>query len=342
MFDSKNVSNINKINPSSLIVNRYINRFRFTLSVQYIFILLFSFFALSINTTGFDFYHHALAQRSWEDIIGLNGVWSFAGLAEVPRYLLGGHILYVLSFGIIPVAWVVVVLHAVMVNKALQYSAAFGSLTCLTVAGFLAYNLIFMSFNGLSFIALLIAVLAFRLGKAWKMWLFLTAAFHPLGFMSVVIITFFYFSKSRSFLVLVAVVFLSIVVGCCNDGVYGVRNLIDQFDLYMTAALGRGLLVLLFFMLPLFFFVMKKMFQVKVANIPSIPLVHSYSLIAASLLAAIIIGWESQFSRASFLSYVIEDHENAQKNNIICAAWVSRDCYDLIDYSDLSFRQALL
>ena len=319
-------------------------RLVFSSSIQYLLLFFFSFLALTMNTTGFDFYHHALTQKSWGDVVGLNGVWAF-GFVEVPRYMLGGHILYILSLGVIPVAWVVVVVQTVFSVRALYYASCFGGVMCLTVASFLAYNIVFMSMSGLAFVALLTAALSFRVGASWKIWLFLAASFHPLGFASVVILSIFYFSRYSSLLILFVVVFLSVAITCCDVGVYGVRNLIDRFDLYMSAALGRVFLVVLFFSLPLMIVLLKNKYMNVINAMLSVSPVHAYSLMAVLLFGATVVGWESQFVRGSFISYIMHDgyrYPDADKYNLICAAWISRDCYELIDYSDVSFRQKAL
>jgi len=307
---------------------------------------LLSSFALSINTTGFDFYYHVLSLKSWNTLVDMNGSRTFFDLIKVPRYLLGTHFFYFFSLGIIPLAWVVIIMHTVMVVSAIRYSAGIGSLLALFVTLFLTYNIVFVSMTGIALVLLIISMMAFRIGRPWRVWFFFAASFHPLGFVFSVITGIFYFPRIRSFILLLLVLFFSIfILSLYGDNNLGPRLIVDYEQLFNIAK-ERSMIQLYFFILPFFYWIMRKYFRVRITNGPLMPVMLVYWLIAVLLFIAAYIGFEAQLSRISLLGYLLKEKTSSQlyvkKKNMICAAWFSRKCYLSINSSYSPIRQKSL
>lgn len=307
-------------------------------------------FALALNTTGFDFYVHAESMMSWSYIAERNSFWGLPGGLKFPRYLLGHHILYLLTVGVVPLAWVVVTMHAALLVVCIRRLESLAWYLMPLLGLFFAYNFIFMSMTGIGVSFLLLAVLSRRTGRVWWPWLFLGAAFHPVALVLAIILGIVFLPWVKSALVLLGVVLLGhlLAVSYPESGI----GLLRPFDgLHLQANLASALISRLTLFLKIFGIgvIGYGMFHFarRWIRIPRFPIPGALMVAALLIASATVIGWQAQFERGSAISYIL-DTENlgvvrSDKNQLICAAWVSRGCYQgLGDERGFGFRQEQL
>jgi hypothetical protein len=306
--------------------------------------------ALALNTTGFDFYVHAESMMSWHYIPQRNSFWALPGGLKFPRYLSGHHILYLLTGGFVPLAWVVVTMHAALLVACIRRLESLAWYLMPLLGLFFAYNFIFMSMTGIGVSFLLLAVLSRRTGRVWWPWLFLGAAFHPVALVLAIILGVVFLPWVKSALVLLSVVLFSHLLAMSySESAIGLRQPFD--GLHLQANLASALIS----RLRLFF----KIFGIGVIGygifhvgrrwirIPRFPIPGALMVAAVLIAGAAVIGWQDQFQRGSLISYIWDRGNQtlvqSDKNQLICAAWVSRVCYQgLGDERGFGFRQEQL
>lgn len=308
---------------------------------------LLAAFALALNTTGFDFYVHALSVMSWDDIPKKNGVWNLPAELQVPRYLLGHHILYLLTFGVFPLAWIVITIHAALFVACLRRLEELAWYLTPFLGIFFAYNFIFMSMNGVGAAFLLLAVLSRWNGRLWWPWLFLGAAFHPVALVLGVVLAFMFLPWAKSFLAVLGVVLLSHVLAISfpESGI-GVRTPFKGLSLQanlMGALFARIVLFFKIFGLGFVTYGVIRFARPRL-RLRRFPIPGALSVAAVLIAGAAMAGWEAQFQSGSAISYIWEtDYSGvvqSDKNQLICAAWISRTCYHgLGEERGFGFRQ---
>lgn len=323
-------------------------RFTVVTLLQFLAAFFLATFALALNTTGFDFYVHAQSMMSWDYIVGRNRFWGFPGGFEVPRYLLGHHILFLLTFGVFPLAWVVITLHAALLVACIRRLDELAWYLAPLLALFFAYIMVYMSMQGIGAAFLVLAVLSYRTGRIWWPWLFLGAAFHPVTLILATILVFLLLPWARGFLVLLGVVVLSLLLAFSYpDSV--IRGVLEPFDnpRLFTSLVG-SLTSRLTSFLEVFAIaaITYGMFRVgqRWVRIPRFPMPGALMVATVLVAGAAAIGHEAQFQRGGAVSYFWDTEYlgvvQSDKNQLICAAWVSRSCYEgLGEERGFGFRQ---
>ncbi|MDB4822119.1 hypothetical protein OAH81_03675 [Candidatus Pseudothioglobus singularis] len=333
-----------------LLIHNYIHKLQsstkkanllFSFETQCLILFFLCTFALSINTIGFDFYHHSLSVESFDSIPRLNSSWIFFNQYEVPRYLLGHYLLVVFSLGFIPIAWVIIILQTIITVKIIRNTSSLGSLFTFMASLFITYYMIFFSMSGLSLEFLFLSFLCFYNGRPWKKWFFLAASFHPIGFILCSLMSIFIFPFKKTILTLLTVAIVALLIRMIELTGNSTDPLLN-FNFYFDTLISRisNLIYLIFFPIILNFFFLKKSLILPVIMNPLI-------IIFLGLLSASIYSWEAQIKRGSFLTNILlnESYHNSSlinesKDNLICASWIDQNCFNFIDNNDLSFRQS--
>lgn len=306
-------------------------------------------FALALNTTGFDFYVHAQSMMSWDYIPQRNSFRGLTGGLLVPRYLLGHHILFLLTLGVIPLAWVVITIHALLLVACLRRLRELAWYLMPLLGVFFAYNFIFMSMTNIGASFLLLAVLSRRTGRGWWPWFFLGAAFHPVTLVLAVILGFLFLPWGRALMALCSVVILSHMLAISYpESVTEVRMAFDgvalQADL-MSRLIVRIILFFKFFGIGVLVYCIIRLGSRRIRI--RLPVPGALAVAAFLIAGASVKGWEAQFQRGSAISYIGENKTlgtvESDKYQLICAAWITRSCYDgLGEERGFDFRQKTL
>lgn len=329
---------------------RVVKRSNQIVFLQFAVTFVLATFALALNTTGFDFYVHAHSVMSWGYIAERNSFWSLPSGVLVPRYLLGHHIFFLLTLGVIPLAWVVITTHAVLFAACISRLREVAWYLMPLLGLFFAYNFIFMSMTGIGASFILLAFLSRRTGRVWWPWLFLGAAFHPVALVLAAILGFIFLPWAKTLLALFGVVILShLLATSYPESVIAVRSPFDGLALQgrpLRALIAR---VSLFFKIlgtgVLAYCVVR--IGSRWLRIRRFPIPGALTMAAVLIVGASVIGWEAQFERGSAISYIWETEYlgvvQSDKNQLICAAWITRSCFNgLGEKRGLGFRQERL
>jgi len=301
---------------------------------EFLFFFLFSFSALAFNTLGFDFYHHVVVNSNFESLTASQSGWSLLGIG-IPRYLMGEHILYLLTLGVVPLGWVVVFINAYFFMRIMCHSFLLLGSFSLIVFLIASYNVVFMSMMSLGFLALWSAYLRYRLGKPYWFYLALGASFHPLTCIGSFMALLFRSDRLKNSLAPLLVLVLSVIVSYASDE--NSKEILDRLEdlIYITWTRSYFLLVVLAFFV-LFRKIKQRIFYLRV------PKNTSYGLLGIGFFSILMLSYSAQIERGSFFVYLTEQidadeisYVHKQKNLLICAAWISRSCYEHINVKDI-------
>ena len=193
--------------------------------------------ALMANNTGFDFYFLASTQRSIEYIIESSGGWRI-GDFYIPRYILGTHLLFFMSFAIIPFAWIIIMLHSLLAYYILKNARKLNPGYSIGGMAIIVINFVYMSMSGIGFLAIYCAYISYKNDKNWKIPFFIATAVHPVTF----ILSFFSLFLKKRFTALKILLFTSftaIILGFLHSSIHG-KNLSALFEKYLDIFLLRA------------------------------------------------------------------------------------------------------
>jgi hypothetical protein len=303
--------------------------------------------ALAINTTGFDFYAHVESMTSLERIGSRNPFWQINGL-KLPRYLLGHHLLFFLSFSILPIAWVVVAIHGFILTMCVELARNFSFSIQVVIGIFFAYIMVYMSMQGIGAAFIMLAILSYYKSQCWRHWIFLGAAFHPVSFCAAALVSLLFQGRFRSSIVFFLVLSLSFGLGAMYslDMVKSVRPVFVNMtvpEAYLEGGLSRLSIFLKVLGLMVIFALVSKLINRRL-SLPKLKFSGVILSCGSAVVFALLLGWEAQWQRGSLITYFFGKDSGtfveADKNQLICAAWISRNCYyQLGDERGFSFRQ---
>jgi hypothetical protein len=179
----------------------------------YMVFFILSLFALSHQTVGYDFYHHAFSTSSLENL-STNQVRSIAGF-DFQRYILFHHFFLVFSLAGIPFAYTISVAQAFLMKNILM--------ECWRIKGGYKYiflillSIPFVKFSALSFglLFLLSALINNSHKKKYTHLLIISMAIHPVSLVLSFLYGIFYFKN-----LFVSVMSASLVLILSNLSIY--------------------------------------------------------------------------------------------------------------------------
>lgn len=181
--------------------------------------LMISFFALSLNTLGFDVYSHTISLRSFSNAILSGYYYSFLFDIYMHRYFLGYGLLLLGSFAILPLIPVIAFAQAWCATSIFLWlfrqPALFSSFLLLL----LLYLLVSLSMSNLGLLFLWAALAKYFEGKNFNAPLFIGMSLHPLTFFSGLLFFILPYSKKKVSKIAFLVIALSGIIGTVSHNI---------------------------------------------------------------------------------------------------------------------------